>query len=354
LRTRHSRPLRAVILLSTLALVALVAGCGGGGGEDAKQTVDDAFSHSIKSANLTLQLTAKVDGVQQLQQPVTLKLAGPFQSNGRGKLPDLNWNLSFSGAGQNVSGGLISTGDNAFVSFQGSNYEVGKAQVAQFNQQLSQQTGNKKSLKDFGVDPKNWLTDPSTEGDEDVNGTSTTHVKSNVDVGKMLNDLNKLIQKAGGAVGSGQQLTPQQIDEIKKVVKDPKMDVFVGKDDKTLRRLNVSVDFQIPENQRTQFRGATGGNVTFSLDFADVGKPQTVNAPPNPKPLNQLQGALGGLFGGSSGGGGAAAPGASGSGSPGRSGSGPSAAQFQKYSKCIDKANPSDTAAIQKCSQLLK
>src|SRR3954447_8793067 len=80
LKTPRTRPLRAVILLAVLGLAALVAGCGGGGSSsDAKNTVKDAFSHSIHSAVVNLQLTAKIDGIQQLQQPVTLKLTGPYQ-----------------------------------------------------------------------------------------------------------------------------------------------------------------------------------------------------------------------------------------------------------------------------------
>jgi hypothetical protein len=360
LKSPRFRLLRAALSLAVLALVAgLIAACGGGGGSDnAKSTIDDAFSHSIKSANVTLQFSAKINGVQQLQQPVSLKLAGPFQSNGKSKLPSLNWQASFSGAGQSISGGVISTGDNAYVSFQGSNYEVGKDQVAQINQQLASQSGQNKSFSDFGIDPKNWVTNAESKGDENVNGVNTTHVQAGVDVSKMLTDLNKTISQAGGAMGANapSQLTPQQIDQVKQVVKNPKIDVYVGKDDKILRRLNVSIDFSIPANQRSQFQGAEGGNITFSLDFADVGKPQTVTAPANPKPLSELQGALGGLGGGSGLGGSSSGSGSSGSGSSG-SGSGSSnanAQKLQKYSKCLQQADPSDSAAIQKCSELLK
>ena len=356
MKTPQSGPLRAVLTLSVLAIVALLAGCGGGGGssEDAKDAVSKAFSNAPKSGNLSLALTAKVDGVQQLSDPIEVKLSGPFQSNGGKKLPSLDWKANFTGGGQTFSGGFISTGDNAYVSFQGSNYEIGKEQVAQINQQLASQTEGK-TLKDFGIDPQNWLTDPSTEGDEDVNGVSTTHVTAGVDVGKMLTDLNKTVQQAGGAMGqSTQQITPQQIDQFKQVVKDPKMDVYVGKDDDILRRLKVSVDFEIPEDQRSQFQGATGGNLTFSLDLSNVGEPQTINAPPNPKPLSELQGALGGLAGGGAG----ATPGSSGSGSSGSGSSGsgdsPSSADFEKYSKCLEQADPSDASAIQECSKILK
>jgi hypothetical protein len=351
LKTPRFTPLRAVLALSALALLALVAGCGGGGGssQDAKDTIKKAFSHPIKSAVVNLQFSAKVNGVAQLQQPVQLKLSGPFQSNGKAKLPSLNWQASVSGGGQSFSGGLISTGDNAFVSFQGTNYEVGKQQVAQINKQLGSQTQGK-TLKDFGIDPQNWVTNADTKGDENVNGVNTTHVQAGLDVGKMLTDLNKTINQAGTAVGgtATRQLTPQQIDEVKKIVQNPKFDVYVGKDDDTLRRLNVNVDFAIPDNQKSQFNGATGGSISFSLDFSKVGEQQTISAPPNPKPISELQGSLGAL-------GGAGSSGGSGSGgSSAPSGKSPSAAQFQKYSKCIEKADPSNTAAIQKCAALLK
>ena len=350
------RPLRAVLSLSVLALVALLAGCGGGGGdsESAQETIQKAFSKPVDSGNMTLAFTAKVEGVQQLQDPIEVKLSGPFQSNGKGKLPSLDWKANFSGGGQTFSGGVISTGDNAYVSFQGSNYEVGKEQVAQINQQLGQQTQDK-TLKDFGIDPATWLSDPKEEGDEEVNGTETTHVTSGVDIEKMLTDLNKAGQQAGGAMGQNNpsQLTQQQIDQIKQVVKDPKMDVYVGKDDDTLRRLNVSVNFEIPEDQRGEFQGATGGNITFSLDLAERRREADVEAPPNPKPLSELQGALGGVMGGAGGG---TTPDSSGSGSSGSgsggSGDSPSSEDLEKYSKCLEQADPSNTADIEKCYAL--
>jgi hypothetical protein len=357
LKSPRFRPLSAALCLSVVALVALLAGCGGGGGgEDATDTVKKAFSTPIQSGNVTLQFTAKVDGVQQLEQPVQVKLSGPFQSNGDKKLPSLNWQASVAGGGQSFSGGIISTGDNAFVNFQGSDYEVGEDQVAQINQQLGTQTENK-SLKDFGIDPASWLTDPQDEGEEDVNGTTTTHVSAGVDVGKMLTDLNKAAQQTSGAMGQSapQQLPQQQIDQLKEVVKEPKMDVYVGKDDDTLRRLNVSIDFEIPEDQRSQFQGATGGNITFSLDIANVGEKQTIEAPANPKPLSELQGALGGL-GGSSGSSGSGSSGSSGGSDDSGSGSGGSTSQKQleEYSKCLEQADPSKTADIQKCAEILK
>src|SRR4051794_1314999 len=127
LKSPRTRALRAVLSVCAFALVAaLLAACGGGSSGDAKAPGKKAFRTPIKSANINLAFSAKVEGASapQLSQPISVKLSGPFQSNGRTKLPALNWQASFSGGGQSLSGGLISTGDRAFVSYQGSNYEV--------------------------------------------------------------------------------------------------------------------------------------------------------------------------------------------------------------------------------------
>ena len=359
MKSPRFKPLRAALILSVLALVALIAGCGGGGDEeDAQATVDKAFSTSIESANIALAFDVQVDGVAQLQEPVQVKLSGPFQSNGNEKLPSFDWDASFSGGGQSITGGLTSTGDQVFVNFQNEDYEVPKAQVDQINQQLAAQSGQEQSLSELGIDPKSWLTDAETVGDEEVNGAETTHVTAGVDVPKMLEDLNSVAEQAGGAMGAPQQLTPEQIDQINDVVQDPKIDVYVSKDDDTLRRLNLEISFEIPEEQQSQLQGATGGTVKFSLDLSDVGQDQTIEPPADAKPLNELQNALGGLGGGGttvpdpSAGGGSGSGGGGGGGGGGASG--PDAQALQEYSKCLQEADPADPAAIQECQKLLE
>jgi hypothetical protein len=337
--------------------VALIAGCGGSGGssKDARALIDKAFKSPITSADMTLNIEAKVNGVAQLQQPIGLKVSGPFQSNGKGKLPSFNWQVGVSGGGQAFSGGIVSTGDNAFVNFQGTNYEVGADKVAQLNQQLNQSGGQGRSLKDYGIDPQAWVKDPKEEGSESVNGVDTTHVSAGIDVGRMITDFNKTIQKAGSmSAAAPQQLSPDTIKKIEDVVKNPKFDIYIGKSDDKIRRLSVSVDFQIPADQRSKFQGAEGGTLNFSIDFAKVGEPQKITAPTNARPISELQQQLGGLGGGLGGLGGSGSGGSSGGSAGGSSGGNPSSAQLQQYSKCLQAAAPSDTAAIAKCTQLLK
>lgn len=345
----------------------MLTGCGGGGEKDAKALLKRAFSESIPSANVTIDFSAKVEGVPQLSQPIRLKLGGPYKSNGRGRLPSLNWDISVSGGGQTFSAGLISTGDRGFVNFQGTNYEVGQTTMAQLQQAASSGgTSGSRSLKQFGVDPLAWVRDASEEGDSNVAGVTTKHVSAGIDVGRLFTDLNKIVSKAGGAVGSvrPQQLTPQVIDSIKKVVHDPKFDAYVGKKDGKLRRLALSLRFDVPERSQATLRGLKGGTVTLSVEFAAVGEPQTIAAPAGARPISELTKQLGGLGGalgatGGIGGGGStgATPGGTPGGEPGASGGGgqsPTSAQFQRYAECLNKAKPSDTAALNRCSRLLK
>lgn len=291
---------RWAVLLSLLGAALVAAGCGGGGGSsaDARATLDKAFKTPIQSANVNIALEATLQGVPTLQGPARLKIGGPYQSNGKGKLPSLNWQLTGSAGGQAFTAAFISTGDNAWIGLQGQTYEIGKAQVAKINQQQSQ--NGQRSLKQFGIDPQNWVTDPSVKGTETVNGVSVTHVAAGVDVGKMLTDLSTGLQKASAQVGRSQttpQLSASQIDQVKKYVKNPKFDVYVGKSDNKIRRLVVSVDFSVPSSSSSKVGGLKGGNINLTVDFSNVGQPQTITPPANAKPLKDLQGALGGLGG---------------------------------------------------------
>jgi len=85
-----------------------------------------------------------------------------------------------------------------------------------------------------------------------------------------------------------------------------------------------------------------------------VGKPQTITAPQNAKPLSELTSQLGGLGSVLGGGTGSSGSGSSGSGSSGSSSGGPSGEALQAYSTCLQKADPSKPAELQKCADLLK
>jgi hypothetical protein len=354
------RSFRALSLVVFAVLAAVLSACGGKSSSDVKNTLDKAFSTPIKSAKVNLDVTLELNGVKQLNGPVKLSVQGPYESGGNQTIPKVDFDIAASAAGQNFSAGFISTGDNAWVGFQGQNYEVGKAAVAQVNQQIKQAAGQqKKGLSQFGIDARNWLKDAKDEGTQTVAGVQTNHVSAALDVSRFIDDINKLVAKAGGNLPGGSsapQLTPQDKKQIEDVVKNPRFDVYAGKDDNIIRRLSADVSFNVPKAQQAQLSGLTSGTLSFSIEFADVGKPQAITAPASSKPLSELTsqlGGLGGVLGGSGSGSGSTGSRSSGGGS-GSGSSGPSADALQKYSKCLQKANPSKPAELQKCADLLK
>ena len=166
------------------------------------------------------------------------------------------------------------------------------------------------------------------------------------------------------------------------MVRDPTFDVYVGKEDDTIRRVSGRIEFVVPEEDREDLGGLEAGTLTFSVELGDVNGDQEIEAPANAQPLSKLTDSLGddalGLDGtaGDIGGGtfdgekthpwsqttptrptpgqvatalsqGDAAPDAD-------TGTSPEAQAFRDYAECLDKARPEDTEALQKCADLLK
>jgi hypothetical protein len=346
----------AALLALVLASVAGISACGGDSGseQDANALLKDTFGadQNIKSGKLALNLAFDGNGLKTIKGPVSLKVAGPFETQGKGKLPKLDISIALTGGGTNFSAGVVTTGDQGWIKLQGTSFLVDDQTFAQFKQgyeEASAKNGDKKNgqtLSSLGVDPLRWLTDPQIEGTEEVGGAETTHITAGIDVGALLDDLSTLLSKAGqlgqsaGAVPS--KLTEQQRKDIEASVKNATVDVWTGKDDHALRRLKIAVDIDVPQAVRPRSGGLTTGTLGFDLAIADLNEPQDIVAPKNARPLSELQQLIAG-----------GATGATGS-----SGSGQQAAPTtttpsgsSKYLDCISAAG-SNVAEIQKCATL--
>jgi hypothetical protein len=347
-------PLRPRIVLCLLLCVltgVLAAGCGGGSGDaasastDVDQLLKDTFSggRSIKSGkvNLALRIDAK-GGSSSAQGPISISLTGPFESQGKGKLPKLDLDAKVEGAGQNISAGVVSTGDKGFVKFQGASYAVTDAIFAEFKkgyEQAQSQADKQKgqSLATLGIDPRRWLSNPKNEGEAKVGDTDTIRITGDVNVDKLLDDVNTALEKTRslgvqGAQNLPEKLTPQQKQQAADAIKSLGVEIYTGKDDRILRRMVVDL---------TADAQGQSADVTLDLQLTDVNEDQTIDAPSGAKPFDQLLSQLGGLTG---------APSSS-SGSGSASGSA-SSQNLEKYSKCIEDAG-SDASKAQKCADLL-
>jgi hypothetical protein len=361
----QNRP-RALLLLCLLAVLALVgAGCGGGDEEASDSTsvdelLDKTFTGDKKvdsgKLDLKLQIEAQGGDSAQLQGPVSLALSGPFQTQGEGKLPQFDMDASFEGGGQSLKAGLASTGEKAFVNFNGTDYAVSdqvfqqfKAAYEQAQKQATESNQDQQSLATLGIDPRKWLTNPQNAGEAKVGDTDTIKITGGVDVNKLLDDVNRALEQARGLGIEGsadlpEKLTEEQKQQAAEAIKDLEVEIYTGKEDTILRRMLVSMNVAATE-------GSGGQSGSLSLDFSllDLNEDQTIEEPSGAKPFDELLGQLGGLGLGDLG------AGAGGGGTGGSSGSGDagaSAEALKEYADCIEAAGD-DSAKAQECAELL-
>lgn len=359
--------LRSPVLLLLAALTALVLSACGGDDEAASSTTDvntllkQTFTgkKKVESGKVDLKLAIDAQGGQQ-SGPIDIKLGGPFQSQGERKVPKFKLDLAFSGAGQNIKGGVTSTGDKGFVNFNNQNYAVSDSVFRQLRAGYEEaqkraeadgsgKSGGSPSLASLGIDPRKWLTNAKNAGEEKVGDADTIRITGGVAVPKLLDDVNVALQKAGslGLQNSGQlpqKLTEEQRRQITEGLKDVQVQIFTGKEDKILRRMVVDLDVRPKAGDSS---GLQSARVKLDFSLLELNKDQEIAAPADTKPFDELLGQFGGL-GGALGG-----SGSSGSGSGSGNGGGASQQKLDKYTDCITAAG-SDTAEAQECAKLLE
>jgi hypothetical protein len=344
-------------------VACLAAGCGGddGSGEDIQKVLDQTFNRdtNVNSGKLTIDVTADLAGIRQITQPITVKVTGPFEGleekvKDTGRLPRTDFEMRADAGGQNIRAGSISTGDKLFVSFQGVDYVVPDSMVARFKSQLARAQAEDERSKEpdlgaLGIEPRKWLREAKDEGTEDVGGVETIHISAGVHVARLLEDFNRLLSRAGelGLSAQQRQQLPAQIPraiqkQIIDSVKETKLDVFTGKDDKILRKIDLELKFEVPENLRQQAQGLERGEIKFSYQVTELNKPQTIEAPKSARPLGELQRQFGGTGFGSLGSGSGGTTGSSQAGS----------SNSRRYLRCVEKAK--GEAELRECAELLR
>jgi hypothetical protein len=338
------RPMTGRLLLFLSLSVALIAGCGDAQTEPASSSTDvntllrDTFRNldQVKSANLSAKLA--VDGAGE---SVNASLSGPFQSQGKNKVPKVQLAAKLEGGGQNFDAGVTWLGDKGYVSLQGVNYEVSGLVAKQFEAGYEEGAKQQKSATAdkslLGVDFSKWLKNGRNEGDAKVGDTDTIKLTGEADVAQVIADVQRIAQRASSLKLPGTQdvpskLTPEQEKEITDAVKKFAIEVYTGKEDRILRKLVVNADVQDAASKQTS-------HLVFELTLNGVGEDQDFTAPKNAKPFSELAKQVKGMsiFGQSTSGG---------------SASGASADTIQKYSQCVEQAK-GDVAKMQKCADLI-
>jgi hypothetical protein len=306
--------LRTAVALLAIGLGAcLVSACGGAPGS-AQSLLDETFSgHTqIESGNIKLSFALGAAGQSAATKPLAVRLSGPFQNAGAGKLPHFALQLQLSAAGHALQAGATSTGSALFVELAGAWFSTPESTYKALEQGYAQATKTASTAKvrstfsSLGIEPGRWLSNPTELGTTTVAGVQTVHLTASVNIPAFLADVSKLSQ-AGGSLGLGSSvlgagagngaLSPSAITELAKSIKSAHVDVYSGQSDHLLRRLEVSATVTATPQTQALLGGLSTADIKVLLEFSELNKPQTITAPSNPQPPSQLLPALQQLVG---------------------------------------------------------
>lgn len=293
---------RIFMLIAALAaLTTAFAACGGSdkSSEDPQAVIDNASLEGVTSGNLDLSLGIKSEGGEGGN--VDVKLAGPFQSGSKGNLPELALTASAKGSakGEDIDfeGGLTLLSDRAFVNYEGTEYEVDPTTfgfVKSGFEQAQQQGGSEANPADVtacqeaatGLKVGDFVDNLTNDGSADVDGTSTTKVSGDLNVGAAIDAIIKLTENpaCSSQLEAAGPLPIGELEEVKgeltSAVKTAHVDVYVG-DDNIIRRFAAELTIE-PKGSGEKIE------VDFDLSLSGVNEEQDISAPANAKPLEGL------------------------------------------------------------------
>jgi hypothetical protein len=310
---RRARPRprgRAALGAGLGALIAglaagLLAACGSGSPPSASSLLNETFASrkSISSGllDVTFALSGRAGaGAPEAPGSFSLHLAGPFQSAGAGRLPRFALALALQSTGRTLSVGAVSTAGRLYLELGGVAYLAPAAAVQALEEGYAQvnrgsSTGARRStFATLGIDPAAWLTHSSRLGSAKIAGSDTVHLLAGLDTARFLADAERL-SRAGGALAAGRGaglLTPARVQALSASIRSARVDIYTGARDHVLRRLALSAAVSSTPAARAALGGLVHGTLTFVLQFAQLGRPQAIAAPANPRPLSQLEPAL--------------------------------------------------------------
>jgi hypothetical protein len=271
------------LALGVVAAALALSGCAGG--EDPQEVLSETAANlgEIKSGTLHLDFRVEPRGAPGAEA-FGFTLDGPFSLGGSGALPLAQIDYSQTVGDETATVTLISTGRNAYVRTQGRTYELPPEQA----DELRSAAGGLRAgagLGEFAIDE--WIEDAELHDGGEVGGAETDHVQAELNVVNAVRDLTALVRELGRDVP---QLGGQDVERLAESVRSSRFEVYTGKEDRLLRRLELEVDFAlgVPELLRSALGSLVGARVSFELGVDDPNGPVSVEQPHDVLPASEL------------------------------------------------------------------
>jgi hypothetical protein len=259
------RALGSLVAVFVLALAAC------GGGDDATDILAETSANlaQIRSGDLSMELLfATRDG-----ERAGFTLEGPFALRQRG-LPEAQLDYTQVAGDQTATQTFITKGDQAYVRIAGTTYELPPETAAS----LSSTLGTSGGLE--SVELSSWLENPSVEGSEEIGGDETDHIRADLNVSATVSTLIAIASQLGGTEPLG-TFSGTSAEQVEGAVESAEIDVWTGKDDRLLRRIQIAIDFA-PAAEKV--KDLLGTSLDFTLEISNPNEPVTVEQPTDAQP----------------------------------------------------------------------
>jgi hypothetical protein len=265
--------MRRLLLFVTVAAV-VAAGCShGAGGESAQEVLAQTSQNlgDIKSGDLALNLLFTANGGEH----AGFDLEGPFKlQENEPAAAQLDY-TQIAGE-KRASQTFVLKDGKAYVTMRGVSYELPASTASQVGATLGSSGGLST------IDLTNWVQNPELTDGGEVGGTETDRISGRLNVATVLSGLVAIASQVGGTTPLA-PLSGTNAEQVKNAVKNATIDVYTGKDDRLMRKLDVSIDFA-PAAEKV--KNLLGASVRFTLEISDPNEPVTVQAPTNAQPYS--------------------------------------------------------------------
>jgi hypothetical protein len=201
-----------------------------------------------------------------------LELSGAFERGAANDVPEAEVDFELAANGQRAEGGFVSLGDEAFFTRGDTGWRVPDEAWSPLVEAVASGAGAEPQSLALPFDPQTWIRDVKSDGTETLDGVETTHIAAAVDVRRVLEDVFPLARQSGTQLPSAR--------DAARTVKRAEFEVWVGNEDRVLRRLSADVAFATPPELRGPNDSARN-QISFDLSLTGVNQPQDIEAPAN-------------------------------------------------------------------------
>lgn len=278
----------AFVLLTTLILTT-----GTPAADELMRQASSSFGDVKRGTfNFEISITPKGSATAEAS---TISLTGPFELVPGKPLPIAKINYTVSSGERSEKVVLLTTGDKAYSIVQGQAYELPASATKELRKATKQLSSGGEKSKQTGLTGLNlnfdrWLSNPQVGSGNEMDGTPTWRTRAAVDVVAALKDLTRSAQALGGVTGTKvPELSDSDIKQLKDSFKNARVVVYVGRYDRIVRLLDLTMDFVTPAGLAATTGGISGGRLNVRIGISRPNKPVDVKPPSDPLPFKALE-----------------------------------------------------------------